>query len=139
MEREILFRGQRTDNGGWVYGYLERRPSAIQMPDYAGPWYIWTPPVDPDDFGAYYNVDPATIGQYTGMPDKIGKKIFEGDLLRYTGDQDDNTPYRVHWRGMGWYTQHENCMPDRLDTSRPKDWEVVGNIWDNPELLEVTK
>ena len=57
-----LFRGKRIDNGEWVEGYLSKRPSAIQIGTYC-PWYISVPPLDPDDNGGYYNVDPATVGE----------------------------------------------------------------------------
>lgn len=67
--REILFRAKRIDTGEWVYGYLVKRPSTIQMPGYSGPWYIKVPPKTPEDDGGMYNVDPDTVGQYTGLDD----------------------------------------------------------------------
>ncbi len=85
-----------------------------------------------------YPVDPATVGQYVGMPDKNRTKIFDGDLLKYTRGEDD-APYRVFWDNFSWYIQCENRMPDRLSGSQPEDWEIIGNIYDNPELLEATK
>ena len=79
--REILFRGKRLDNGEWVEGCLCKHPSAIQGPGYAGPWYIHVPPKDPDDNGGVYNVAPSTVGQFTGITDKNGRKVFEGDVV----------------------------------------------------------
>ena len=74
-----LYRGKRKDNGEWAEGYLSKRPSAIHIGDYC-PWYISVPPLDPDDDGGYYNVDPDTVGECTGLSDKNGKLIFEGDI-----------------------------------------------------------
>ena len=93
--REILFRGFHPCDGPdtivvdgekvkgrWVEGYIVKHPSAIQIGDDYSPWYIHVPPVDPDDNGGVFNVLPSTVGQYTGLTDKNGKRIFEGDTLR---------------------------------------------------------
>ena len=74
--REIIFRGKRTDNGEWVEGYAARIPDAIKYEGEYSSWYINKPPKDPDDNGGFYNVDPETIGQFTGLTDANGKKIF---------------------------------------------------------------
>ncbi len=145
--REILFRGKRTDTGEWVYGYLVKHPSAIQIGE-DNPWYINVPPVDPDDNGGVYNVDPATVGQYTGLTDKNGVKIFEGDIVesRASDNPADWKLWLVQW--------DDGCFEFSRGTPRRKKWHhemnvlckneidffgliVVGNIYDNPELLEV--
>lgn len=80
--REILFKAKRLDNGEWVEGYLVKYPSAIQVGD-CSPWYIQVPPVDPDDSGGVFNVDPSTVCQYTGQVDYESEEpIFCDDLLK---------------------------------------------------------
>lgn len=93
--REILFRGFHPCDGPdtivvdgekvkgrWVEGYIVKHPSAIQIGNDYSPWYIHVPPVDPDDNGGVFNVLPSTVGQYTGLTDKNGKRIFERDILK---------------------------------------------------------
>lgn len=134
--REILFRGKRTDSGKWVEGELLH-----DMQD--RPHLYWKTPKElPIVFSNHAIVDPATLGQFTGLTDKNGKKIFEGDIVRdaqsflfgkviYATPQDG-------FDGIAGY------MVDDIDDG-PQNYngfwnqvEVIGNIHDNPELLEVT-
>jgi hypothetical protein len=135
--REILFRGKRIDNGEWVYGYLIKRPSPIQIGNDYSPWYIFSPPKDPDDDGGWYNVDPDTVGQYTGLTDKNGRRIYEGDILEFS-----DRLVRVFWHThLGvwdtFFVKYTNCGNSRDDMS-PINWgyksTVFGNIYDSPEL-----
>ena len=71
--REILFRGKSIDSGAWVYGDLLRYAETAQI------WY------ETDDGKWNCLVDPATVGQYTGMTDAHRKKIFEGDIVKFFG------------------------------------------------------
>lgn len=71
--REILFKAKRTDNGEWVEGYIVKCPCAVQIGN-GSCWYINVPPVDPDDNGGRYNVNPETVCQYTG------KKILQNQV-----------------------------------------------------------
>ena len=102
MNREIIFRGFHPCDGPdtivvdgekvkgrWVEGYIVKHPSAIQIGNDYSPWYIHVPPVDPDDNGGVFNVLPSTVGQYTGLTDSGGQKVFEGDILKFTDRLND--------------------------------------------------
>lgn len=144
--REILFRGKRIDNGEWVEGYIyEHEPPliAIVPEDYVpelSKWYIlrtafadWNLPRQVE----FIEVDPSTVCQYTGLTDKNGKKIFEGDILKVWRDGSCRT-FCVKWRETGvpmyiLYPQpiNEDFWHCRSDMQMA--WEVIGNIFDNPE------
>lgn len=142
MNREILFRGKRLDDGRWEEGYCfddglvdSKRMFVgdIVITDYAGSaadrWVIGL------DF---YEVDPSSVGQYTGLTDRNGKRIFEGDILRYDGEK---SIYDVRWDYHRWLVQLHGdypTTPDDLDEFFCQYAEVVGNIYDGQELLEVT-
>ena len=151
--REILFRAKRIDNGEWVEGCLVKYPSAIQIGS-ASPWYITVPPRDPDDNGGLYNVDPDTVCQYIGIRDKNGSRIFEGDLLDgfvypYVSDDKHNYFAEVVWFddvpafGVQIHKYKESrvsgiCSGDTelIYTNSAHRWKIIGNVFDNPELLE---
>lgn len=128
--REILFRGKHMHvcpenkhlDGTWVEGYL------------ADENHI-------NDGKCEFLIDPETICQYTGLIDKNGKKIWEGDILE--GHLDDKFPEdvtreKVIWHESGWKTEEPGCDDkEYLDEFDAENFEVVGNIFDNPELLEV--
>lgn len=135
--REILFRGKRLDNGEWAYGSLFVGfkkcyicPEAIAMYNFDGALCL----------GGFIEVDPSTVGQYTGLKDKHGKKIFEGDILGSRYDNlylDDVAIEVVKWFRNGWYIQQENYLPDALCEYGVLPYsEVIGNIHDNLELLK---
>lgn len=143
---EILFHGKRRDNGEWVEGHL-----------ITGRWYlneleiVAIVPLDNAfyshcEISEWYEVDPATVGQYTGLPDKNGKKIFEGDIGSYrqtdgakrNGDPILCTGKVVYNTKTASYAvdSRDDAGCKYFDYFPIKDFEVIGNIHDNPELLE---
>ena len=142
--REILFRGKRTDGGGWVRGsYIECKMSWYRLHPHKA-WII----TDARSNGGWfaitgrYPVVNDTVGQYTGLKDKADRMIFEGDILRWEFEDGEPEIAEVTWRddgpeGVGWYIRSIRPFPG-LDIlcSGDSEWEVIGNIYDNPELLE---
>ena len=128
MAREILFRAKRAYSRGWVEGHLIVFPKSKITKI-----MVWN--AADLDFDAI-EVIPETVGQYTGLTDKNGKKIFEGDIVSvYTG-----TRYEVDFddgrRGWFPFAQGDGCGCCEIDTHHPRNCEVIGNIHDNPELLK---
>lgn len=121
--REILFRGKRVDNGEWVYGM----PCATEQ---SGIYAIQTLQ------GGIFDVIPETIGQFTGLPDKNGKKIFGGDIIQNRNDR-FFIEYVVGIAGFVARAKSETDWTPCVNTGTMKHYEVIGNIHDNPELLKV--
>ncbi len=154
--REILFRGKRIDNGEWIAGfYNEVRHHDDNSHTHP---FIMIPEKCVDnqqnlDFWA--EVAPQTVGQFTGLTDKNGKRIFEGDLLNGFEYPFYRSEDNVHnyFAEIVWFD--ENCafglVTHKYPTSKVRgisagntdyieeydfsEWEVIGNIHDNPELL----
>lgn len=137
--REILFRGKGTHGfacGEWVYGYYVKDFWSTASRGFG------ILPIN-KECGGYCEVDPETIGQFTGLTDKNGKKIFEGDVVQGTiisqwnksvircevvFERDGFVSVEHKKNGKLWL--HKLCFS--------KDIEVIGNIHDNPELLEAS-
>ena len=136
MNERYLFRGKRKDNGEWAYGGLDT-DWGLEPKDRDRYWIIQ----------AYLGealVIPETIGQCTRLRDKNGNWIFEGDILESRYDEkhpDDACCEVVLWYDNGWCIQeYEDADPDHLsEDDMLKYSEVVGNVHDNPELLEVSE
>lgn len=127
--RKILFRGKREDNGKWVYGYytLYGRSRGLYPAIITGTEQGCVIPAF---------IVPETRGEYTGLTDKNGTKIFEGDILNFCYDE-EYTNYEVIWFGNKWLvlTCGSNGT-DNLDIFFCQHSAVIGNIYDNPELLK---
>ena len=128
--REILFRGKRIDNREWIYGGID---SDWAMPYEKRKRYWIIPP-----FHDGVMVDPETVGQYTGINDKDGKKIFEGDIIKYplyhVPDGDGVVRWdRGHWISECFFRPYERDLYDAIYRS---DVYIIGNKYDNKELLK---
>ena len=133
MNREILFRGKDFLKEEWMYGDLVKTKNFVAIKKTNGDYFHPT------------QVSPNTVGQYTGLKDKNGKQIFEGDILGYIGKRKDNMNkvYRrkvVFHEGMfallskelpAYSALNYHCMEDGRSA-----WSVIGNIHDNPELIK---
>lgn len=123
--REILFRGKRESNGEWVEGYLY--PSTGRD---KGKWLITVVSLDLNTSNTYAII-PDTVGEFTGLFDRYGNGIFEGDIIEYFGEQ-----FQVIWNkdeatfsiALG---NNEYCYFDDLDSNLSA---VIGNVYDNPEM-----
>ena len=124
MERE--FRGKRADNGEWVFGYYVKDPMEQHR--------IYWKPFGEASSNTYHFVIPETIGQFTGLVDKNGVKIFEGDILKADS-----------WKFL-WVVQFDtkkarfNCIVNQEGFQNdfiPQNMvAVIGNIHDNKELIQ---
>lgn len=127
--REILFRGKRTNDGKWIEGSL-----CTTLPSDAECYTI-----SYFDEGIYYteeDVIPDTVGQYTGLTDKNGKKIFEGDIMPVY-EQGMEYYYKVVYNGdcfmLAMLDSEQGSYPLSVKNTIS---EIIGNIHDNPELLK---
>lgn len=140
MNREILFRGKRLDNDAWTEGYLFKTWNRTYL--------LWGMTGDVPNM---VEVIPETVSQYTGLTDKNGKKIFEGDIISATAldtgkeqravvcfgnfiDENNNDEY------IGFFIEFDGIKTTitQLSMEECKNRiEVIDNLYDNPELLEV--
>lgn len=134
--REIKYRGKRLDNGEWAYGYIREIFSEL---DPNGRFVICPAETFSSDGWEDLDeveVDPATVGQYTGLKDKNGKEIYEGDVLRwFVNDLISTAP--VEYRdGAFWMVRDINTGHGVWNDWLRGEYEILGNIHDNPELLK---
>lgn len=117
--REILFRGKRKDNGELTEGYFFKCWDRVFL--------LWGMTGDSPNM---VEVIPETVGQFTGLTDKNGKKIFEGDIMQLCSAC---YPCLIYWDGKGWAWK-QNGKRREIDLTREK-MDTIGNIFDNPELF----
>ena len=126
MKRIVKFRGKRLTDGKWIYGDFFRN---------RGLAFITTDEIVENPLASWqdYNVDPDTVGQFTGIYDRKGSEIYEGDIVRTSVSKNgialvewhcEHAAFVVHMKGSDqWYHLY-------------KGYEKIGNIHDNPFLLE---
>lgn len=142
--REILFRGKRQDNNEWIEGCLIRVYERISRAVYQPREYAIQ---SAEDWIAPPFVVAETVGQYTGLTDKNGKKIFEGDIVRgkdCIGGRREGSVFYDNYNAMYMIkpnTKSEYREVNCLTSLMPAEayLEVIGNIHDNPELLQEDK
>ena len=133
MNREILFKAKRKDwrdlpkEQWWIEGLPTRMWRELYIQD-------------SEDENTAYKIDPDTLCQYTGLTDKNVKKIWENDILRRDGYWDiriefENGAFMVRNADKVQYINRVTCTP--ISTFNIKAYEVIGNIFDNADLLEV--
>lgn len=128
--REILFRGKRVDNGEWVYGAYYGLCRITNKDGGFGYEHL----MRQSNNEPLYMVAPETVGEYTGLTDKNGKKIFEGDILKVYETQEHAQNVSVSYENGQFVVSHYAL---KLLSDRVLQSEVIGTIYDNPELLEV--
>lgn len=139
MNRQIIFRGKRLDNGEWGYGDLLHIAGGCLIyfgdgTDTASPDIEKSIPIAVEFFkDEIAVVDPDSVGQFTGLLDKNGREIYEGDIL-----EDSDLRYEVCW-----YDEIAAFMAEDIESKKPfllsdldlNETVVIGNIFDTPDLL----
>jgi uncharacterized phage protein (TIGR01671 family) len=129
--REILFRAKAKEDGKWIEGF------PVRIYDYGG--FVWDMHPFNTNFETTRSIDPKTIGQFTGLTDKNGKKIFEGDVLDCKSGLYERCKVIFNEFCSAFQLECADGFSDFfLCSINHKEMEIIGNIHDNPELLEVT-
>lgn len=158
MNREVKFRGRNPLTKQWEYGFLitvdlssEKLSKNLTAIIKENAWY------EPSEgIGGFKLVEPQTVGQYTGLNDKNGKQIYEGDIVHIVGKtrvtenikdsqgvfyitvEEGNWGFDFNWEHIKGYACSTHIMGCTDNDNRMDNVEVIGNIHDNPELFEVS-
>ena len=137
--REILFRGKRVDNGEWVEGSLILTTSTKEKAYVVDSCYCYDGCINEDGYADFdrlnaFEVIPETVGQFTGLTDKNGKKIFEGDIVDILTENEEIGV--VAYDDGGFLVNADGFCVDFHANINGTDLEIISNIHDNPELLK---
>lgn len=138
MNREILFRGKHLDRNEWVFGNLVQTEKETLIIKVGGNYF------QPN------GVFPSSVGQYTGLKDKNGNKIFEGDIVHLKGDGYDGSKVGKNYYRVVTFHEGSFCLSVEDGVHHPVHtpiyeysdshsiviWVVIGNVTDTPELLK---
>ena len=133
--REILFKAKRIDNGKWVEGYVVRKH---------GLYFIYDIVNSDSCRQNIYEIDPETLCQFTGLCDKNGNKIWENDIVLVAENVYSTVKFGLYHEAMKSERTHQGFYLESMDNYYyreelgywAKESAVVGNIFDNPELLQ---
>ena len=130
MSREILFKAKRIKDRKWIEGFPVKK---------YGAWFIYDAKNADTCRQNNYVAVKGTICEYTGEMDQDGKRIFEGDILEAHLDErhpEDITHVEVAFENGAWMIKEKGFEAARFESGEGKEWKVIGNIFDSPELLE---
>lgn len=127
--RDIIFRGQRIDSKEWVYGYYANCHGADLEEHTTGHFIVEYP-------DKWHEIYTDTVGQYTGLCDRNGAKIFEGDIVQ----RNKKETFEIKWDRGGFCSSAKSSCTESgelfLPLIRIEEMEVIGNVHENKKLLE---
>lgn len=133
--REIKFRGKSIHNGEWLYGYFVKDPKNESR--------IYYKPFEEATSNTYHFVHPESVGQYTGLKDKNGKEIYEGDIIAYDMHYSSGELINllVKWDNNNCFYRgyFEETAGHSLNNFSKSHYEILGNIYENKNLLDYAK